>query len=383
MAIPFARKLELELENQTLLVEDLVTRSEVWKSRPTRLEFSFNNLCNLKCVMCAKADGEPNWVLDRETGLRFLEDVLPFVLDWTPSANSEPLLNDVELIERLAREYGVWLHLISNGTLLTEERYERLRDRLHKLWISLDAATKETFERIRVPAKWEPVIENVRRVVPRCVEDGVEVTFNFVLMADNWREAADYVRLVAELGGRAANIQELLPNSSRYHELTWEDKVPIEDVRAVLDEAKEAARDGGVDLKIELRPPLQGRYGNAPADGRMKAPLADLRLRHGEVLARRFPGFCPMATTYLKVNPDGGVYPCCRGPEELRMGDATRQSFEEIWNGERYRAFRRRMFEGDYPEVCRTCYVLVGNPHFRPPQAASSAQPPSPLRRGS
>lgn len=365
-------KVDRELDNEVALAADLATRSTVWKSRPTRLEFSFNNLCNLKCVMCAKSDDEPNWLLDEDVGIRFLDDVLPWVLHWTPSANSEPLLNDMDLIAKYSRKHLVWLHLFSNGTLLTEERYLKIRDRLHKLWISLDAATRETFEAIRVPARWDPVMENVRRVLPLALEDGVEVTFNYVLMSKNWHECAAFVELVADLGGTACNIQELLPNSSKFDELVWEGKVDPSDIEAELRRARDAASRRRVDLTLELRPPFQGRFYHNPERQSFKAPLAELRLRHTDAISRTFPGFCSMATSYLKVNPDGGVYPCCRGPEELRMGDARTQSFEEIWNGEKYQELRRRMFERDYPEVCRNCYVLVGNPRFPGPRANGS-----------
>ncbi len=78
----------------------------------------------------------------------------------------------------------------------------------------------------------------------------------------------------------------------------------------------------------------------------------------------RFPHFCSMATNYVKIEPNGEVYPCCRGPRELLMGNVNEQSMAEIWNGEQYREFRRRMNRKDYPEVCSTCDVLVANPHF-------------------
>lgn len=368
-----ASKIDRELDNEVALASDLATQALVWKSRPTRLEFSFNNLCNLKCIMCAKSDDEPNWVLDKDVGIRFLDDVLPHTLHWTPSANSEPLLNNVDLIADQSRKHMVWLHLFSNGTLLTLERYEKIRDRLHKLWISLDAGTQETFEKIRVPAKWDPVMENVKRVLPLALQDGVEVTFNYVLMSVNWFEAAKFVELVADLGGKACNIQELLPNSTQFHDLEWEGKVTPEQIRTELERAIEIARVRGIDLTLELRPPFQGRFYNAPRTESYKAPLAELRLRYTDAISRQFPGFCSMATTYLKVNPDGAVFPCCRGPEELKMGDATKQTFEQIWNGEKYQEFRRRMFSGEYPDVCKNCYVLVGNPNFQARQSGQSS----------
>ncbi len=366
MSEPAASKIDRELDNEVALASDLATHSLVWKSRPTRLEFSFNNLCNLKCIMCAKSDDEPNWVLDKEVGIKFLDSVLPWTLHWTPSANSEPLLNNVDLIADQARKHIVWLHLFSNGTLLTLERYEKIRDRLHKLWISLDAATKETFERIRVPANWDVVMQNVKNVLPRALQDGVEVTFNYVLMATNWFEAAKFVELVADLGGTACNIQELLPNSTQFDSLVWEGKVSHEQIAAELTKARAVAEARKIDLTLELRPPFQGRFYFANREEHYKAPLAELRLRFTDAISRQFPNYCSMSTTYLKVNPDGAVFPCCRGPEELKMGDVTKESFEAIWNGPRYQEFRRRMFARDYPEVCKNCYVLVGNPNYQP-----------------
>ena len=81
-------------------------------------------------------------------------------------------------------------------------------------------------------------------------------------------------------------------------------------------------------------------------------------------LAAMHPAFCPMAMNYVKVTPDGKVFPCCRGPAELEMGNVLQEDFESVWNGPRYREFRRRMFAGDYPQVCRTCVVLTGPAHF-------------------
>ena len=46
------------------------------------------------------------------------------------------------------------------------------------------------------------------------------------------------------------------------------------------------------------------------------------------------------------------------------MGNVHEQSMDEIWNGDKYRDFRRRMNAKDYHEVCKGCDVLTANPHF-------------------
>jgi len=89
--------------------------------------------------------------------------------------------------------------------------------------------------------------------------------------------------------------------------------------------------------------------------------LRELIATVGEMASRRYPHFCSMASCYVKVAPDGSVYPCCYAPAELRMGSIHESSLSEIWNGPAYRAFRRRMFARDYPSPCVTCPVLVRN----------------------
>jgi len=81
-------------------------------------------------------------------------------------------------------------------------------------------------------------------------------------------------------------------------------------------------------------------------------------------IRERFPHFCSMSTSYVKIEPNGDVYPCCRGPRELVMGNVNEQPLAQIWNSEKYRAFRRRMNARDYHEVCRGCDVLIANPRF-------------------
>jgi radical SAM protein with 4Fe4S-binding SPASM domain len=94
---------------------------------------------------------------------------------------------------------------------------------------------------------------------------------------------------------------------------------------------------------------------------------------HGE-LHRQFGHFCLHAATYVKVDPDGTVFPCCRAPEELKMGNVNQSSLAEIWNGPEYRELRRRMQSGDLHECCRNCTVLVGNPHYRAPDEPSPGE---------
>jgi len=366
-----------ESANILHLAQDLGLERLEWRSRPTDVEFGFNNHCNLLCVMCHQADGIAPKRMPIEQAREALDQILPFALHLTPSDASEPLMNDLDEIVRLCEKYDVLLSMYCNGTLLDAKRLEKIVRWTHRIWFSIDSPDKETFEALRVNAKFERVVENVRHAVTVCAAHMVDVGFNAVVMAPNWHQMPALVDFVADLGGRTLALQELLPNSTGYEDLKLEGRVSEAEFTAMVARVRARAAARHIDLTLQLHPPHGGEAGSAPETRPTKAPLTTVREVHMESLARMAPGFCSMAMNYVKVTPDGKVFPCCRGPEELEMGNVLEQPFDAIWNGERYREFRRRMFQGDYPDVCASCIVLTGPAHFPGNARAAGKDPPA------
>lgn len=61
--------------------------------------------------------------------------------------------------------------------------------------------------------------------------------------------------------------------------------------------------------------------------------------------------YCEFPWTSLTVMADGSVVPCTQDYDaEMCMGNVNEQSLEEIWNGEKYREFRRWHATGEFPE---------------------------------
>jgi radical SAM protein with 4Fe4S-binding SPASM domain len=61
--------------------------------------------------------------------------------------------------------------------------------------------------------------------------------------------------------------------------------------------------------------------------------------------------------TSCVITWDGKVVPCCYDKDASHgMGDLNEQSFREIWRGERYARFRRRILrERKSIEMCTNC----------------------------
>jgi len=374
-------KLERDIENQMAIVHDLATEAEVWTSRPAWLEFSTNNVCNLRCTMCAQADGLPVKVMPNEEARRLLDEVLPSVSVITPSAISEPLLGNIDLILEKCRQHEVYLNLTTNATVLDGKRFRAMADRIARLNISFDSHVPEVFERIRVRAKFPVVVKNIREILPAATELGVPITFVFVLMSENASHLPETVDFLADLGASEARaqirVQRLLGGElgSRAEHLEVHRRYSQDEIVGFIDRAVERARERKVLFYVDAEEPYHRVVAPIPPVLRSIGP--ELLEVVTEAVRRKYPQFCSMAATYLKVDPDGTVYPCCRQPAELVMGNARETPIEEIWNGEKFREFRRRMFAGDYPKACLGCDVLVGNPHFKTlvPQAHRESAP--------
>jgi len=63
---------------------------------------------------------------------------------------------------------------------------------------------------------------------------------------------------------------------------------------------------------------------------------------------------CPQPFFHMQLNPDGKIVPCYSWDYPEIMGNANNQSAYEIWNGESFKRFRRKMLDGR-KWVCSIC----------------------------
>ena len=182
---------------------------------PRQLELAMSNTCNLQCAMCnaewsssirAQRDRLPP--LPKVYGSEFFEELSEFLpnLEIVKFLGGEPFLasETLRVMDMLVeQDLSPTVHVTTNGTQWTP-RVEQVLDRLPvEVAVSLDAATREVYERIRIGSSWENVQRNLDRFIDRC--RGVTVTF--CLMRSNWQEFGAFCRQADERGiGCAVNV---------------------------------------------------------------------------------------------------------------------------------------------------------------------------------
>ena len=152
---------------------DAVNKFELRTEFPLYMQVELNQICNLRCPMCSitipKAR-EKYISEERMTWDTYKKIILECEQYDCPSMNpqgvNEPLLDPkFEDYIKFASKHGfIDITMNTNATLLSEERSKKLLESgLTRLRFSLDAATKETYEKIRIGAKFEPVMKNIER----------------------------------------------------------------------------------------------------------------------------------------------------------------------------------------------------------------------------
>jgi len=139
---------------------------------PKRLALGIDSTCNLNCVFCRKelikVDPNTEKRLEKLTD-KLLSEVIPHIKYLLIAGNGEVFFSKIyrKLIfnkNLLGDNPQIGLELLSNGILFTKENFERLEP-LYKsisLNVSIDAGSKETYEKLRRNGKWEKLVENMR-----------------------------------------------------------------------------------------------------------------------------------------------------------------------------------------------------------------------------
>jgi MoaA/NifB/PqqE/SkfB family radical SAM enzyme len=120
------------------------------------------------------------------------------------TGSGEPLMNpNLEKMIGLAKESGIRVGFSSNGVLLTPARLDALMEHaLDWIAISCDAATEDTYSKIRVGGSFNGLINNLQylgEMKKRHPDSKPYTMLFFVMMKENIHELPDLVQLASKL----------------------------------------------------------------------------------------------------------------------------------------------------------------------------------------
>jgi len=325
-------------------------RRETADRDPVCLYLETTNRCNLPCTTCPRTFEE----LEPPANMSF--DLFREVVDQYPKIArvvlhgiGEPLMvPNLPRMIRYLKDRGTYVLFNTNGTLLNERRGRDLIDSgLDELRVSLDAAEPEAFLKIRGKDSFARIVDNVRRfraLQRSLAADQPRVSLWLTGLKETIGQLPAFVDLAHEIDVREVHLQRLVYFSdgqglARPDQALFEHTDDAE--QALIRDAEERAR-------------MQGILFDASG-----ATEPGTSLRRGDD-ARPW-SLCTRPWTLMYVTAHGRALPCCIAPFSMRgydaftLGDATQQTLREIWNGDRYRDFRRGLLGDVPPAACENC----------------------------
>ena len=192
--------------NMQLAKLEFKTGAKVVKSVPYTFTLETTTFCNLQCVMCHHGNGAMPTRDHLDTAvIAKLSNFLSHAKWIELYGVGEPLLSPSfwKTLELLPPGQGIHTTINSNGTLLTTDRIDRLLNSpLAQISISLDAASAETYWKIR-GTDFHLVTGNIRELVRRRnlgASRRLTILLNMTLMRENIEELPAFVDLAADLG---------------------------------------------------------------------------------------------------------------------------------------------------------------------------------------
>jgi radical SAM protein with 4Fe4S-binding SPASM domain len=292
---------------------------------PVLSEFAITHRCNLRCKFCYLEKYDTKEMSTKKAKKIILKLKTEAKVPFISFTGGEPVLrDDLEELMEYSVSIGLKVNLISNGTLLTEEKVKSLKKAgLRSAQISLESPEREIHNFLTNSKSFDKTVKGIQNLIAQ----NIYVHTNTTINRYNFKSMFDYPEFAKSIGLEKFSANIIIPiGTAGKHEELWLDYTEIGDI---IDEIKINADK----YKIEFiwYSPLPYCIYNPISKGLGSKSCAAC---HGLV----------------SIDPEGYINPCSSYPE--RVGSWLKKDFKKIWFSEKAVSFR----EMDYlPEICKNC----------------------------
>jgi len=105
-------------------------------------------------------------------------------------------------MEQTPRSDNIKYSLLTNGLMFKEfhHRIPYVIKNLKELGVSIDGASKETYEKLRLGGKWEKILEALQFMAEQKQKHSFRFILHFVVQKDNYHEMENIIELGEQYG---------------------------------------------------------------------------------------------------------------------------------------------------------------------------------------
>lgn len=296
-------------------------KTNLHKGLPISISIEPTTSCNLRCPECPS--GLRNFT--RPTGMLdvlFYQNLIDQISDhlWylTFYFQGEPYLHPkfTEMVN-YAVSKKIYTATSTNAHFISDENAKKtIESGLHRLIISVDGATQETYSQYRVGGQLEKVIDGTKKILEwkkKLKSKTPYVIFQFLVVKPNEHEIKKIQEMAQTLG-----VDEVKFKTAQVYD--FENGHPLIPEQEQYSRYKKSA-DGKWIIKNELL------------------------------------NQCWRMWSGCVITWDGKVVPCCFDKDaQHQLGDLRKERFIEIWNSAAYNNFRSKILQSRKQiDICTNC----------------------------
>jgi molybdenum cofactor biosynthesis enzyme MoaA len=222
---------------------------------------------------------------------------------------------------------------------------EKILSHLDFFNISLDGASKQTFEKIRRKGDFDQTLENIRQIMGIIKKKHLKLDeswINFVIQAANYHEISDMVKLTARLGLPALNFKLMNTNYDRgTRDLNRSGRTVKNRMETNLFDDKES-----IDRSIREAVQSGNRY--------------RVKVFFQQDINKDFSFINCGLSQKVFITFDGYITPCCLRTEPgiFNFGNILTDDYGQVFGSEKYLGFIHGLTGGRPPALCTRCPSL-------------------------
>jgi len=291
------------------------------RGMPISISIEPTTSCNLRCPECPsglRSFTRPTGMLQNDLFKKVIDELAPTLPYLIFYFQGEPYLHPqfLSLVE-YASQKKIYTATSTNAHYLGDENSRKtVESGLDRLIISIDGTTQETYESYRVGGNLSKVIEGTRNLLrwrKELKSKTPHVIFQYLVVKPNEHQIEEVKSMAKELGVD----QVAFKTAQIYDYKNGSDLIPT------------------IDKYSRYKKNLSGEF-------EIKNQLLD---------------HCWKMWHSCVITWDGKVVPCCFDKDaHFVLGDLNKNSFSEIWTGDKYNEFRASLLRSRSEiEMCRNC----------------------------
>ncbi|GIV26883.1 MAG: radical SAM domain protein [Bacteroidia bacterium] len=306
------------LLKSSFYLSKILRKPIVW-GKPMAISIEPTTACNLECPACPsglKIFSRPTGNMKSETFEKIINQLHPYLFHINFYFQGEPLIHP-KIFEWIhhAQKNNIYTHISTNAHFLDKENCEKLiRSGLHKMIISIDGMTQDSYQQYRKKGNIDKVlegIENLLQTKQKLNSTTPILILQWIAFKHNMHELEKFKRFCKE---KKLNYQ--IKTAQVYSEDQLKTLVPEDE--------------------------NYSRY--------------DLRLNEIKIKGR-IKNDCWRMWASCVFTQDGIVVPCCFDKDaKYEMGDIKTQHFDYIWKSKEYYQFREKILHSRTSiDICNNC----------------------------